>query len=54
MRSIRLKMRRNIYKRESFPYDMKAMISYVKERNVPLHTLSTTEMSKFLLKKPAR
>ena len=53
MRSIRLKMRRNIYKREFFPYDMKAMLSYAKERNVPLHTLSTKEISQFLLRKPA-
>lgn len=48
------KMKRNIYKRELFPYDMRAMISYAKEKNVPLHELTSTEMSMFLLKKPAR
>jgi len=58
MKNIILKLKkmtkRNIYKKEKVPYDMGAMLSYAKERNVPLHTLSSAEMSMFLLKKPAR
>lgn len=58
MRSIRLKLKkkikRNIYKREAFMYDMKSMILYAEKKNVPLHTLSSSEMDMFLLKKPAR
>lgn len=51
---LKKKMKRNIYKRELFPYDMGAMRTYARERNVPIHTLSSNEIAMFLLKKPIR
>jgi len=51
---LKKKMKRNIYKREAFPYDMRAMLEYAKKKNIPLHTLSEKELTMFLLKKPVR
>ena len=48
---LKRKKKRNIYKKEAFPYDMKAMTAYAEKRNIPLHTLTSAELSMFSLKK---
>ena len=43
-----------LYRKEPFPYNMKAVLAYAEEKGVPVYTLTEEELAQFLLKRPAR